>query len=100
MTAPAGYEPLAEVLAEALAQAAQGKGRERHAQGDTPFLRQPICEIARMVGPGFATGQAIKKAQEAMRLPAEHGDAELLGAMNYLAAAVLVRREMRREGRE
>ncbi|SDX89992.1 hypothetical protein SAMN05444336_112103 [Albimonas donghaensis] len=95
MTAPAGYEPLAEVLADALAQAADGKGKERHARGDTPFLRQPICEIARMVGPGFATGQAIKKAQESARLPAGRDEAELLGAINYLAAAVLVLREGR-----
>ena len=94
MTAPpAGYESLADVLAEALDQAARGKGRERHAQGATPFDRQPICEIARMVGPGFNVGQAMKKGQEALRLPPGRDVAELLGAINYLAGAVIVVRE-------
>lgn len=95
MTAPAGYQALADVLAEALSQAADGKGRDRHAQGDTPFDRQPICEIARMCGPGFQVGQAMKKGQEALRLPPGHDEHELLGAINYLAAAVIVLRERR-----
>lgn len=93
MNVPTGYEPLAAVLAEALEQAAHGKGRERHAQGETPFDRQPICEIARMVGPGFNVGQAMKKGQEALRLPPGRDVAELLGAINYLAGAVIVLRE-------
>ncbi len=93
MSVPAGYEALAAVLAEALDQAAAGKGRERHAQGETPFDRQPICEIARMVGPGFNVGQAMKKGQEAMRLPPGRDVAELLGAINYFAGAVIVLRE-------
>jgi len=60
---------------------------------ETPFDRQPICEIARMVGPGYCLGQAMKKAQESARLPRDRAEAELLGAINYLAAAVIVLRE-------
>ena len=85
-----GYKDLGMVLHAALDQASAGKGKERHAQGDTPFNRQPIMEIGRMVGHGFNTGQAIKKAQEAMRMEPEAAKRELLGAINYLAAAYLL----------
>lgn len=85
-----GYELLAKTLYRALEQAQNGKGKERHAN-DKPFARQPILEIGRMVGPGYQIGQAMKKGQEAMRLPTtERQVAELLGAINYLAAAVLL----------
>lgn len=91
-----GYEPLAAVLEAALNQSQHGKGRERHAttQGvDRPFTEQPICTIARMVGPGYQLGQAMKKCHEAMELPGERAEAEALGAIVYIAAAVLVMRE-------
>ena len=88
-----GYEPLFCTLLEAHDQAAYGKGRDRHANGK-PFIEQPIMEIGRMVGPGYQTGQAMKKAQEAMGMldRGQHGpaQAELLGAMNYLAAAYIL----------
>lgn len=88
-----GYEPLAIVFDEALYQAQSGKGKERHAN-DRQFMDQPIMEIGRMVGPGFAIGQAIKKGQEAIRLSAISAqERELLGAINYLAAAILLIRE-------
>lgn len=91
-----GYEPLLDVLVEALRQAQHGKGKERHANG-RPFLDQPIMEIGRMVGPGFNIGQAIKKGQEAIRLPdTERQVAELLGGIVYLAAAVILLREKER----
>lgn len=84
------YAPLKAVLKMAYAQAASGKGRDRHANGK-PFLEQPIMEIGRMVGVGYQTGQAMKKAQEAggmiQRGQYEAARAELLGAINYLAAA-------------
>jgi len=90
--APAGYECLAEVLDAALMQAATGKGAERHA-GDRPFATQPMQEITRMVGVGFPLGQAMKKAQEAgtmaSRGQTDAARRELLGAINYLAGAVL-----------
>lgn len=85
-----GYEPLADVLQKALDQSQRGKGHERHQRGETPFLRQPICEIGRMTGVGYNIGQAMKKGQEAMRLPTERAQAELLGAIVYLAAAYLL----------
>lgn len=88
-----GYETLAAVLQEALDQAQAGKGRERHQQGATPFDRQPIVELARMVGPGGPAQQVMKKTQEAMRLPPERAVVELLGAINYAAATIMVIRE-------
>lgn len=85
-----GYEPLAKVLQAALDQSALGKGRDRHATTGKPFLSQPICEIGRMVGIGYNVGQAMKKGQEAMRLPTERAQAELLGAIVYMASAYLL----------
>ena len=87
-----GYEPLFWVLVEALDQSQYGKGKERHATND-PFLQQPICQISRRHGIGFALGQAEKKAGESHRLPGERGIKELLGTIVYAAAAILVRRE-------
>lgn len=92
------YAPLQLVLQRAFDQAAFGKGRERHAN-DKPFLQQPIMEITRMHGLGFTTGQAAKKAQEAigMMLRGEHyaAERELLGAIVYLAAACIHVQEVR-----
>ena len=84
------YDDLNRVLSDAWNQASAGKGKKRHAQGDTPFNRQPIMEIGRMVGVGFNLGQAIKKSQESMRMEPEAAKRELLGAINYLAAAYLL----------
>lgn len=89
---PEGYDMLGAMLSRALNQASAGKGKERHATGQ-PFQYQPICEISRQVGVGFALGQAMKKIQESTRLDKEAGIFELLGAINYLAAAVIVRGE-------
>lgn len=83
-----GYEPLASVLQRAYNQAAGGKGKERHAQGK-PFVEQPMQELISLYGLGFALGQAGKKAQEAQRLPREKAVHELLGAIVYLAGAVV-----------
>ena len=90
MTEPlAGYEPLAEVLSRALEQAQSGKGDERHANG-LPFLEQPIMvEQRQQKGTGFVIGQARKKSLESMGLEAGAAVRELLGAINYLAAAVI-----------
>jgi len=87
------YAPLKSVLKLAYQQSASGKGKDRHANGK-PFLEQPIMEIGRMVGMGYQTGQAMKKAQEAggmvQRGQHEAAQAELLGAINYLAAAFIL----------
>lgn len=83
-----GYESLRDVLDRAFAQAASGKGHERHAV-NKPFDQQPMQKLIDLYGPGFALGQAAKKAQESQRLPAGRDVAELLGAINYLAGAVI-----------
>lgn len=86
------YSHLWKVLKLAYYQAATDKGRERHAN-EKPFHEQPIITISDMVGHGFTFGQAIKKIQEASsmyrdgKIPAVQ--AELLGAIVYLAAAYL-----------
>ena len=82
------YDCLRDVLDRALDQASSGKGKERHAQ-DLPFDQQPMQQLINLYGQGFALGQAAKKAQESMRLPRERAVAELLGAINYLAGAVV-----------
>jgi hypothetical protein len=87
-----GYKELASVLFDAFSQASLGKGKERHASGES-FHDQPICAIDRDVGGGFCRGQAIKKILESQRLPIEVAEQELLGAINYLAAEILRRRE-------
>lgn len=87
--APTGYAALADVLTRALEQASAGKGAQRHAQGQA-FEQQPMQQLIRLYGVGFALGQAAKKAQEAQRLPTvDRQVAELLGAINYLAGAVI-----------
>ncbi len=89
---PEGYESLGAVLQLAIDQAAKGKGVERHASGE-PFSQQKICRISRSVGVGFALGQAEKKIEESVRLDAEAGLRELLGAINYTAAGYIVLQE-------
>lgn len=84
-----GYEKLADVLQRAYEQAALGKGKDRHA-GEKPFHEQPMQELIRLHGVGFATGQASKKSVEGVKLPTvERQVAELLGAIVYLSGAVI-----------
>ena len=83
-----GYEELGAVLRRAFIQAAHGKGKERHAQ-NLPFTQQPMQQLISLYGVGFALGQAAKKAQESQRLPVDRAVNELLGAINYLAGAVI-----------
>ena len=86
------YKSLSDILDEALLQASEGKGKERHASDGEAFEHQPICELGRRLG-GGALYQAVKKIYESQRLPGEAGVRELLGAINYIAAAIIVRRE-------
>lgn len=87
-----GYELLAEVFARAFDQAANGKGKERHAD-DKPFHEQPMQLIADKRGIGFILGQADKKSEEAQgmlnRGQKEACVKELLGSIVYLAGAVI-----------
>jgi hypothetical protein len=78
------YKDLKKVLDSALNQASEGKGRERHAN-DEPFSEQLIFQIEKWVK-SFQLGQAIKKIVESQRLPKDRAQAELLGAINYIAA--------------
>ncbi len=87
LSAP-GYEALADVLERAYKQASEGKGKERHAN-DLPFDKQPMQTIAGHHGVGFLLGQAEKKTGESYVLPHDRAIAELLGAINYIAGAVV-----------
>ena len=91
------YSELHRVLMMAYDQAANGKGKERHAN-DERFEDQPIMTIAKGHGMGYQTGQAAKKLQEAHKLLTIRGkDAairEILGAINYAAAAILLLEQM------
>lgn len=87
---PEGYESLGLALGEAVAQASRGKGADRHAEKGEPFSDQLIMSIPKRLGPGgecFCLGQALKKICESRRLPPDRARAELLGAINYVAAA-------------
>lgn len=83
-----GYHGLLAVLVDALDQAQSGKGAERHGQ-DKPFEEQPMQKLIELHGRGFAYGQAGKKAQESERLEYLAARRELLGAIVYLAGAVI-----------
>lgn len=83
-----GYYSLADVLARAFDQAAKGKGDERHANG-LPFDQQPMQATAQKFGVGFLLGQATKKAEESQAMPHDAAVHEILGAINYLAGAVI-----------
>ena len=88
-----GYDSLFIVLTRALEQAQAGKGKERHAEEGQAFEGQPIIQIGNLIGMGFQTGQAIKKAVEAQRMVSRGqlaaAEREMLGAINYLAASCI-----------
>jgi len=88
------YSSLKRVLDMAYDQASSGKGKERHANNDT-FESQPICQIPRYQGSiDFVTGQAIKKCLEVSKLTTVDAKIrELLGAINYIAAGIIVLQE-------
>jgi hypothetical protein len=96
------YAALASVFDRALEQAAEGKGKERHANEGERFEEQQIVQIGRWLGTDhFQIGQAVKKAIESTRLPTDRAVRDLLGAMVYLAAAVVLieERDARKGGR-
>ena len=90
LQAKPGYESLASALDAALQQAQGGKGLDRHADGE-PFAEQVICEVDRRLGARGAGQlfQAVKKIYESRRLEPAQEKAELLGAINYVAARVV-----------
>lgn len=104
-TADDGYNVLRDVFASAVEQASGGKGKERHANG-APFVDQPILAITRLLTGhpcGALAFQSIKKTIEAGRLVELKGTdaavAELMGAMNYIAAMVVYLEEQASKGK-
>lgn len=95
------YTALENVYRSAFGQAAFGKGKERHAGEGERFEDQFICQGQRDFGLGGGIFQAVKKCKEALGM-VERGELdrarfELLGAMNYIAATVIVVEEKGRE---
>ena len=99
-----GYERLQHVFDAALEQAAGGKGKERHVDGTEPFHEQDICTEAKKLGLAAPAFQARKKIKESLRLLEIKGPnaaaAELLGAINYAAAMVIVINEQAAGGKD
>lgn len=88
-----GYESLHRILMLALDQAQNGKGMERHADGNR-FENQPICVIGRRKGYGFTEGQVWKKILEVDNLPTvEAKIREMLSIIVYAAADVILLEE-------
>ena len=84
--------PLQEVFSDALAQATSGKGEQKHGLGKG-FYDQQWVDVTKRHGLGFLTGQAVKKTNEAVSIPSlEMWEREMLGAINYLAMAILYKR--------
>ncbi len=93
------YEKLADVFFLAHQQACEGKGKERHALKGERFEDQQICQLGRWLGSeDFELGQAIKKCLEVNRLDTpERKIHELLGAINFIAAAVILLQEKQKQ---
>jgi hypothetical protein len=91
------YGSLKRVLVDAMLQAKSGKGKERHAD-DEPFENQKICVINRwlhgspIAGPLF---QAVKKTVESSRMNYDAAIRELYGAINYIAAGIILLEELK-----
>jgi len=81
------YDSLEKVLKDAFNQASEGKGKERHANNQ-PFDEQPIMWIEEHFH-SYQLGQAVKKMHESQSLPLLRAIAELLGAINYIAAHII-----------
>jgi hypothetical protein len=89
------YQGLIDVFRDAV-NVAKGSGADAHALSGHSFVRQPIVDIGlrlRSVGVGFQLGQAEKKSEEAALHISNseklYARQELLGAINYLAAAII-----------
>jgi hypothetical protein len=88
-----GYEGLAAILDEALAQAQSGKGKDRHARDGQRFEDQPIFAINQLLGSLDGNAyQIVKKVTEAVgqirKGNAAGGRRDLLGAIVYAAATI------------
>lgn len=88
-----GYEKLVDVFQAAHDQAAYGKGKERHAN-NLPFDEQRMQSISNLLlSPGGMAFQVVKKMTEGLEFEDhDRREAELLGAINYLAGIVIYHR--------
>ena len=90
------YYELAKVFNDAFIQASAGKGSERHSYSAAEnYKDQLICEMDRRLD-GNACGpryQAVKKIYESARMDPDKAIHELLGAINYIAAAIILLKE-------
>lgn len=89
-----GFENLRNVFTAAVEQTKSGKGADRHGSGEA-FEDQLIVTIGKHLGSNhFELGQAVKKLIESARLAArgekDKAKSELLGALNYTAAAYMM----------
>ena len=85
------YDSLTQILSEALNHASQGKGHVRHGS-DEPFENQVSCEITQRLSKSpvaYPLGQAVKKIYETTVLDKNAQIHELLGAINFLAIAII-----------
>lgn len=86
--------PLYPIFMDAIRQAMYGKG-ERHGGATIPFKEQQWAYLARIHGNGFLTGQASKKLNEAaMGKDGEAYTTELLGALVYTGAAIILENDV------
>jgi len=87
------YSGLNQIFKDAYNQAANGKGKSRHAENNEKYEQQVACEVGRRLSSNKAAGplfQAVKKIYESGRLDKDAAIEELLGAINYIAAAIIV----------
>ncbi len=97
MDARPEYASLERVFGEALEQAQDGKGKERHAEAGEPFENQIILEVTRRLQKSpvaFSLGQAVKKIYETVNLGDYDAVQELYGAINYIGAAIIRYKEL------
>jgi hypothetical protein len=90
------YAKLKIALAGAVDQSENGKGKERHADGER-FEHQKICVIGRWLRTSPVAGplqQAVKKLVESSRFTPERAIHEIQGAINYAAAAIILLQEI------
>ena len=82
------YTDLERILLDALRQASEGKGKERHAT-DEPWPVQLMVAELRILGRHHgAIYRAWKKLRESVRKPPEAAKREILGAIVYADAAI------------
>lgn len=90
------FKTYLEAANGAFQQLSAGKGKERHAEVDELFENQIICDVNRRLGGDVENGalfQAVKKIYESKRLPTERAIHELEGAVNYVLAAIVLKKE-------